>query len=484
MPFYKILDNSIAIDAITFTGATSATMQVIFSQAVTTGLPIMARPGIYDVGNVSVSGQVSVYGVPGKVTFRMTALSEYILYLGAFTSAHFFGIDFDGQNAAFTTNAGLIIQGLVNLQRASATLISKASFERCTFKNSQLSGLSVNEVRTTVKDCIFSACQKKSIGVVSVDELQVRGSRFEDQDYAIHCSPGAASNVNIDGNIIKRCRRNGIAFEPSGTAKINQNISVRGNKITKLLPGDLWAVSRTDFATTGGEGNGILVYLSNNAVVSGNDVSDCQFSAIRGNVASQMTVSGNICRGSGETALYVETVAISVGEFGCTVSGNVVYGGGAGISVVNFNTQGKFSTVNGNIVRDISTRDITHSGGTYKTAGTGIYVEADSNVTGNTIQNCYFGLALGTGTFTSDLVASGNVIRQTTLGIGVSGASTKEILISGNLIAGYSSGAIKTFTYSETVPLIISGADLAPANLASLVSGKVNMIGNVKRAAL
>jgi uncharacterized secreted repeat protein (TIGR03808 family) len=335
-----------------------------------------------------------------------------------------------------------------------------------------------------VRDCVFSACQKKSIGVVSVDELTVSGSRFEDQDYAIHCSPGAALNVNIDGNVIKRCRRNGIAFEPSGTAKINQNISVQGNKITKLLAADTWAVSRTDFASTGGEGNGILLYLSNNAVISGNDVSDCQFSAIRTNVSSQLTISNNVCRGSGETALYVETVSISVGELGAIIDGNLVYGGGAGISVVNFNTQGKFSTVCGNIVRDIATRDITHSGGTYKTAGTGIYVEADSAVTGNTIQNCYFGLALGTGTFTSDLIATGNVIRQTTLGIGVSGTSTKEILISGNLIAGYSSGAIKTFTYSETVPLIISGADLAPANLASLVSGKINMIGNVKRAVL
>ena len=484
MPFYKILDDAIAVDDTTFTGATSATMQVIFNQAVTSGLPVQVRPGNYDFGNTSISGPIVVQGVPGTVNFRMTAGSEYILYMGAFTSAHFFGIDFDGQNVAFTANGTLIIQGLVNMQKASGTLISRASFERCTFRNSTLSGLSVNEVRTSVTNCVFSACQKKSIGVVSVDELTVSGSRFEDQDHAIHCSPGAALNVDIEGNIIKRCRRNGIAFEPSGTAKINQNISIRGNKINKLLASDTWAVSRTDLASTGGEGNGILLYLTTNAVVAGNDVADCQFSAIRTNVSSQLTISGNLCRGSGETALYVETVGISVGELGAIVDGNLVYGGGAGISVVNFNTQGKFSTVSGNIVRDIATRDITHSGGTYKTAGTGIYVEGDSAVTGNTIQNCYFGLALGTGTFTSDLIATGNVIRQTTLGIGVSGASTKEILISGNLIAGYSSGAIKTFTYSETVPLIISGADLAPANLASLVSGKINMIGNVKRAVL
>jgi uncharacterized secreted repeat protein (TIGR03808 family) len=494
MPFYKILDDAITVDDTTFTGATSATMQVIFNQAVSSGLPLQVRPGNYDFGNTQITGPIVVQGIPGTVNFRMTAGSEYILFMGAFTSAHFFGIDFDGQNAAFTANGTLIIQGLVNLQKASGTLISKASFERCTFRNSTLSGLSVNEVRTSVRNCIFSACQKKSIGVVSVDELTVSGSRFEDQDYAIHCSPGAVSNVDIDGNIIKRCRRNGIAFEPTGNVKINQNISVRNNKISKLLVADAWAVSRTDLASTGGEGNGILLLLSNNATVSGNDVSDCQFSAIRTNVSSQLTISSNLCRGSGETALYVEAalkfnnVDVPVGEYGAIVDGNLVYGGGAGISVVNFDQQGKFSTICGNVVRDISTRDITYTGvpGTYKTAGTGIYVEADATVSGNTVQNCYFGLALGTGTFTSDLAATGNIIRQTTLGIGVSGSSTKEILISGNLIAGYAvaGGAIKTFTFSQTTPLVISGAELAPANLASAVSGKINMIGNVKRQAI
>jgi uncharacterized secreted repeat protein (TIGR03808 family) len=155
------------------------------------------------------------------------------------------------------------------------------------------------------------------------------------------------------------------------------------------------------------------------------DVSDCEFSAIRTNVASQITITGNVCRGSGETALYVETVGISVGEFGATVTGNVVYGGGAGISVVNFDFNGRFSTIAGNIVRDISPRTITYSGGSYGTGGAGIYTEADAAVTGNTIQNTYIGIALGTNSYTSDLNATGNVIRQTTLGVGVSSSTPK-----------------------------------------------------------
>ncbi len=312
------------------------------------------------------------------------------------------------------------------------------------------------------------------------------GSRFEDQDHALHFSPGASTNVSVENNVVRRCRRNGIAFEPSGSVKINKNLSIVNNKVEKLNSGDTWAVSRTNAATTGAEGNGILVYLCENVVIEGNDVSDCEFSAIRSNVTSQITVTGNICRGSGETALYIETVGISVGEFGATVTGNVIYGGGAGISVVNFDFDGRFSTIADNIVRDITARTIAYSSGSYGTSGAGIYTEADTAVTGNSIQNTHFGLVLGTNTYTSDLNAAGNVIRQTTLGVGVASSAPKDVLISSNLIAGYSSGAIKTITYtgSGTPPYSIVGAELCPANLGSANSGNVHMIGNVRRATL
>jgi len=487
MAFYKILDDAVVMDDATFTGATSATVQAIFNQAVTTGLPLLVRPGVYPMADVSIAGPISVRGVPGKVTFQMTAGAVGILYLGAFTKAEFFGIVFDGNNVAFTNDGTLApAQGLVNLRRDSGTLISKANFERCSFINSSRSGLGVNECRLLVEACEFAACAAKSIGVIASDEVTVANSRLENQDHAIHFSPGAATNVSVENNVIRRCRRNGIALEPAGSAKINRNITIRGNKISKLVAGDTWAVARTDLASTGAEGNGILAYLCENVVIDGNSVSDCEFSAIRANVTSQFTVTGNICRGSGETALYVETVGISVGEFGGTVTGNSVYGGGAGISVVNFDFQGRFATITGNIVRDIAPRTITYSGGSYGTGGAGIFVEADAAVSGNTIQNAYLGLALGTNSFTSDLNASGNVIRQTTLGIGVSGSTPKEVLISGNLIAGYSSGAIKTFTYTGTgtPPLTITGAELCPVNRGSAASGNINMIGNVRRATL
>jgi putative cofactor-binding repeat protein/parallel beta-helix repeat protein len=484
MPFYKISDQAVIVDDATFTGATSATMQAIFNLAVSNGLEVVCRPGTYDFGNTSISGAVNIRGVPGQVVFRMSTASEYLLYLGAFGEASFQGIIFDGQNAAFSTSPGLAIQALVNLQRASATINSAASFRRCVFRSSSKSGLSVNEVRLNIEDCSFVDCAAKAIGVVAGEGINIKNCRFEGQDHAVHCSPGAVSNVSIENNIIRGSRRNGIAIEPSGTIKVSRDIVIRGNIISKRNASDSWGVNYTDFSLTGAEGNGILVYLSSSVIIADNDVSDCRYSAIRTNVSSQMTITGNLCQGSFETAVYVESPGINVGEFGVTVTGNTIYGGGAGISVVNYLTyQGRLSTVTGNLIRNISVRTITYSGGSYVTSGTGVYVEGDATVTGNVIENAFVGIVLGTGASTSDLVASGNVVRNTTLGIGAASGTLKEILISGNLITGYQNGAIKAVNYDgATGAISIVGVELSPANRGSSVANTyLHMTGNVKR---
>lgn len=486
MAFYKIDDDAVVMDDATFTGATSATVQVIVNQAISTGLPLIVRPGIYDMANVTINGPISVIGVPGKVTFRMTAAATGILYLTAFTRAEFTGIIFNGNNAAFTVDGALQpAQGLVNLRRDSTTLISQAIFRNCSFLNSTACGIGANDIRLVVDDCEFTSCALRSVGVITTDGASIRNSRFENQDHAICFSPGAAINTTVVDNVIRGCRRNGISFEPSGTAKVHRNITVRGNKISKRLASDTWAVRRTDLATTGAEGNGILIYLTENAVVENNEVLDCEFSAIRFNYASQATISGNVCRGSGETALYIEAAAsTSVGEFGVTVTGNVVYGGGGGISVVNFNNDGRLSTVSGNLVRNIVAKTITSTSFNYAMNGAGIYVEADATISGNTIENAKFGIVLGTNDFTRDMTATGNVIRQTTVGIGAAAFANKDVLIASNLIAGYSSGAIKQVTYNGNDPMTIGATDISPANRAAAQSGSFHMVGNVKRATL
>lgn len=50
----------------TFSGATSATLQTIFSQAISSGLELVAKPGVYDAADVVIDGPISVRCVPGQ----------------------------------------------------------------------------------------------------------------------------------------------------------------------------------------------------------------------------------------------------------------------------------------------------------------------------------------------------------------------------------------------------------------------------------
>jgi uncharacterized secreted repeat protein (TIGR03808 family) len=219
-------------------------------------------------------------------------------------------------------------------------------------------------------------------------------------------------------------------------------------------------------------------------VIEGNDVSDCQFSSIRTNLSSQVTVSGNISKNSGETAIYLESVGSTIGEFGSTVCGNIVYNAGSGISVVNFDNGGRFAAVSANVIKGVTVKTITYGAGlSYKSGGVGIFVEADCAVSGNSVEDCAIGIGAGTNQFTSDVNISGNLIRKSGLGIGVSSQTPKEILVANNFIAGFSAGAIRKITYNGA-PFLIDTVELAPANRGSAASGLINMIGNITRAVI
>ncbi|TGS88727.1 TIGR03808 family TAT-translocated repetitive protein, partial [bacterium M00.F.Ca.ET.177.01.1.1] len=57
---------------------------------------------------------------------------------------------------------------------------------------------------------------------------------------------------------------------------------------------------------TGQNGNGINAFRAGNVIISGNVVSDCAFTAIRANSASNLQITGNSCSRSGETGIYSE----------------------------------------------------------------------------------------------------------------------------------------------------------------------------------
>jgi uncharacterized secreted repeat protein (TIGR03808 family) len=189
---------------------------------------------------------------------------------------------------------------------------------------------------------------------------------------------------------------------------------------------------------SGQYGNAVNVFRAGNVIVRGNRIRDCAFSAVRGNAANNIHMEGNTISDTREVALYAE-----FGFEGALIANNTVDGAAIGISVTNFNQGGRLASISGNIIRNLLPK---RPAGTDPNdgAGIGIAVEADTAVTGNVIENApTAGMILGWGQYLRDVAATGNVIRQTDIGIGVSVASgAGNALIANNVIADVRRGAI------------------------------------------
>lgn len=189
---------------------------------------------------------------------------------------------------------------------------------------------------------------------------------------------------------------------------------------------------------SGQNGNGINVFRAANVVVKGNRIRGCAFSAVRGNAASNLQIVGNNCTALGEVAIYAEFAFE-----GAIIASNVIDGAAIGVSVTNFKEGGRFAAVQGNVIRNLLPK---RPAGTDPddVAGVGIGVEGDTAVTGNVIENApTAGILLGFGQYLRDVTVTGNVVRQSRVGIGVSvtkGAGTA--VIADNLISGVEQGAI------------------------------------------
>jgi uncharacterized secreted repeat protein (TIGR03808 family) len=159
---------------------------------------------------------------------------------------------------------------------------------------------------------------------------------------------------------------------------------------------------------------------------------------VRGNAASNLHIEGNRVSDVREVALYAE-----FGFQGALIANNTVDHAAIGVSVTNFNRGGRLAVVQGNIVRSLLPK---RPAGTNPGdgAGIGIAVEADTTVIGNVVEDApYAGIVLGWGHHLRDVAATGNVVRRTDIGIGVSvatGAGTA--LIANNVIAEFARGAI------------------------------------------
>jgi uncharacterized secreted repeat protein (TIGR03808 family) len=266
-----------------------------------------------------------------------------------------------------------------------------------------------------------------------IDGCRMRGC----QNAAIRA--GDSAGVVIERNVIEDIANNGIVVWRETAA--TDGTQVIANRISRI---------RADGGGSGQNGNGINSFRA--------------FSAVRCNSASNVQIVANNCRNLGEVALYAEFAFQ-----GAVIANNLVAGAATGIVVTNFNDGGRLATVQGNVIRELFRREAEP----IDKRGVGIAVEADTAVSGNTIENApTAGIMIGWGSYLRQVNASSNIIRGAAVGIGLSlQGGQGQALIATNMISNARDGHVRHLDHG-----IASGT---PARDGDGTYGAARLVGNV-----
>jgi uncharacterized secreted repeat protein (TIGR03808 family) len=150
-----------------------------------------------------------------------------------------------------------------------------------------------------------------------------------------------ATGLQILNNHVADCANNGVQVWRSEAGE--DGSAVVGNRIERI---------RADGGGTGQNGNGVNAFRAGGVLVTGNRITDCAYSEIRGNSASDIQILGNSCARLGEVAIYAEFAFQ-----GALIANNLVDTAATGISVTNFNEGGRLAVVQGNILRNLFRRE-------------------------------------------------------------------------------------------------------------------------------
>jgi uncharacterized secreted repeat protein (TIGR03808 family) len=376
-------------------------LQRAIDEAARAQVPLTFPPGVYRTGLLRLSAGGQLIGVRGASRLAFNGGPSMLSGEGA-GSVGLTGLTLDGGNIPLPTR-----RGLVHCLSGHDIRITD-----CEFTGSGGNGIWFEQVSGDVSNNIFTNIATTAL--VSFDALGLIVSR----------------------NTIRGTNDNGI--EILRTAIGNDGTIVADNRIEDIKAGP---------GGSGQYGNAINAFRAGNVIVRGNRITNCDYSAVRGNSASNIHITDNSVSNVREVALYSEFSFEAA-----VIANNTVDGAAVGVSVCNFNEGGRIAVVQGNIIRNlIPKRPI----GTAPDddAGIGIYVEADTSVIGNVIENApAFGIIAGWGKYLRDVAITGNVIRKAFVGIGVSvvpGAGTA--LINNNMISETPRGAVVGLDHARAV---------------------------------
>jgi uncharacterized secreted repeat protein (TIGR03808 family) len=369
----------------------SLALQRAIDRAAAARVPLVLPPGVYRAANLKLPKGAALAGMRGASRLMLSDAASLLTAEGADDVA-LSGLTLDGGGKRHE------LRGLVRMT----------------------GGRSVRVV-----DCAFDAAAQQALVLEGIAG-EVRGNAITGAGDSGIFSLDARGLV-ISGNTIRGAGNNGIQVWRSSPGDDGTLVTENRIENTAARGGG-----------SGQNGNAINVFRAGNVVVANNRILAPAFSAVRGNAASNLHVTGNSCSQCGEVALYAEF------EFeGAIIANNTVDGAALGIAVTNFKQGGRLAVVQGNLIRNLIPK---RPPGTDPNdgAGIGIGVEADTAVTGNVIENApSAGISIGWGQYLRDVAVTGNIVRRAGVGITVSVSSgAGATVITDNLIAEAKRGAI------------------------------------------
>lgn len=369
----------------------SRALQDAINAAAGSRIPLFFPPGIYRAGDIMLPTGAHLVGVPGASRLTL-GFGASLLASSRAEQIVLAGLTFDGGGRPLPEKRGLI------------TIRSTRDF--------------------AMRDCVVTGAGGTGLVLEGVDG-EIANNTFIGATKAAIFSLDA-TGLTIRNNTIRNIGNNGILVWRS--EKGDDGTIVAGNRIEDIAARD---------GGSGQNGNAVNIFRAANVIVSDNRIKNCAFSAVRGNAASNMQVRGNSTSSLGEVAIYSEF------DFeGAVIANNTIDGAALGISVTNFNHGGRLAIVQGNLIRNLVTRGKAFVD--QEARGIGIGVEADTIVSGNVVEKApVAGIWLGWKEYQRDVSVTGNIVRQSRIGIAVQVAKgAGSALLANNLISGVTMGAI------------------------------------------
>jgi uncharacterized secreted repeat protein (TIGR03808 family) len=378
----------------------TAALQAAIDRLAPTGTPLFLPPGRYRTGRLELKPGSRLTGVAGATRLELAGSGPLMAAAGA-GDVRLEGLVIDGADRPL---AGGRAAGLVQLAAAR-----RIALRDLVILGSPGHGIALAGAGGSIRDCTVSA-----VGEAAIFSLDAEG-------------------LEITHNHVADAANNGIQVWRSKPGE--DGTMVIANRIERVA---------ARAGGSGQNGNGINVFRAASVLVAKNRITDCAFSAIRGNAASNVQMIANSVQRIGEVALYAE-----FGFEGAMIQSNLIDGAAAGISVTNFNEGGRLAVVQANIVRNLARRE--HE--PVDKRGEGISVEADAVVGANVVENAATaGITIGWGHWMRDVVASNNLLRGCRIGIGVSAdRAGGAVMLTANLISGARDGAIRGLDHGRPV---------------------------------